>query len=238
MAPGAGRVLSLRAAAAAVLVLLVLLNLAMTRWLEGGWEVVVAAVGTVALLGLARVAGLSWDELGLGRAAAGRGLRWAAVIVGAVALGYVVVLGLPGLDEVLVDERTPTTMADAALEAFVVIPARTVLLEEVAFRGVLWGLLAKASGPRVATGVSSLVFGVWHVLPATGFAASNQAAGDVLGRSAGATAVVVVGTVLVTGVAGLLLAELRRRSGSLLAPIGLHWAANGLGTLASAFAAR
>jgi CAAX protease family protein len=39
----------------------------------------------------------------------------------------------------------------------------------------------------------------------------------------------VAATVLVTFLAGLLLCVLRARSGSLLAPIGLHWAANGAG---------
>jgi membrane protease YdiL (CAAX protease family) len=37
-----------------------------------------------------------------------------------------------------------------------------------------------------------------------------------------------------TGLAGVVFCELRRRSGSLLAPAGLHWATNGLGVLAAA----
>ena len=45
---------------------------------------------------------------------------------------------------------------------------------------------------------------------------------------------VVAGTVAFTILAGIVFAELRRRSGSLLAPAGLHWATNGLGVLASA----
>jgi membrane protease YdiL (CAAX protease family) len=40
----------------------------------------------------------------------------------------------------------------------------------------------------------------------------------------------------VTAAAGLVLAELRRRSGSLLAPGLLHWATNGLGYLVGALA--
>ena len=42
-------------------------------------------------------------------------------------------------------------------------------------------------------------------------------------------AVRVAGTVLVTFLAGLLLCVLRAGSGSLLAPIGVHWAVNGAG---------
>ena len=44
----------------------------------------------------------------------------------------------------------------------------------------------------------------------------------------------VLGTVLFTGLAGVVFCELRRRSGSLLASAGLHWATNGLGVLTAA----
>jgi membrane protease YdiL (CAAX protease family) len=39
---------------------------------------------------------------------------------------------------------------------------------------------------------------------------------------------------LFTGLAGVVFCELRRRSGSLLASAGLHWATNGLGVLVAA----
>ena len=50
--------------------------------------------------------------------------------------------------------------------------------------------------------------------------------------------VLVVGTVLFTTVGGLVAGELRRRSGSLLASIGMHWATNGLGVLFGSLAWR
>ena len=40
--------------------------------------------------------------------------------------------------------------------------------------------------------------------------------------------------VLATGAAGFVFSWLRRRSGSLIAPIALHWSLNGLGALAAA----
>ncbi|HTQ88381.1 MAG TPA: hypothetical protein VMK84_02695 [Streptosporangiaceae bacterium] len=43
-----------------------------------------------------------------------------------------------------------------------------------------------------------------------------------------------LGTVLFTGLAGVVFFELRRRSGSVPAPAGLHGAVNGLGVLAAA----
>ena len=150
-----------------------------------------------------------------------------------VAAAYIVLLVVPAGRSMLTDDRAPDTLGAALMEAFLVIPIRTVVLEELAFRGVLWAYLRREWSTRVATIGSSIAFGFWHVFPAIGFADASDAAGDAVGDSTGATIIVVVGTVLVTGLAGVLLCELRRRSGSLLAPMGLHWAANGPGTIAS-----
>ena len=46
----------------------------------------------------------------------------------------------------------------------------------------------------------------------------------------------VVGTVVFTALAGAVFAVLRDQSGSLVAPFLLHWATNGLGILAAAWA--
>ena len=43
----------------------------------------------------------------------------------------------------------------------------------------------------------------------------------------------ILGTVLFTALAGVVFAELRRRSGSLVAPVLLHWATNGLAVVAA-----
>jgi membrane protease YdiL (CAAX protease family) len=80
-----------------------------------------------------------------------------------------------------------------------------------------------------------LAFGVWHAIPALRFADSNQAAGTVVDGDTATIGTVVV-TVVVTAIGGVVLCEVRRRSDSLLAPIGLHWAINGLGVIAVAIA--
>ena len=84
------------------------------------------------------------------------------------------------------------------------------------------------------TAVSSALFGLWHVLPSLGLAGDNEAIGSTVGKGSAGQAVSVLGTVAFTGLAGVVFCELRRRSGSLLAPAGLHWATNGLGVLAAA----
>ena len=140
---------------------------------------------------------------------------------------------LPLTRSVFRNSRYDFGWGHAALTAFVLIPVGTVLFEEVAFRGVLWGLLRRRHGTWVATSVSSALFGLWHVLPSLGLAADDQAIGAAVGSGSSGQAVSVLGTVLFTGLAGVVFCELRRRSGSLLAPAGLHWATNGLGVLAA-----
>jgi membrane protease YdiL (CAAX protease family) len=125
-------------------------------------------------------------------------------------------------------------MRAALVNAAVVIPLGTVVFEEVAFRGVLWGLVRDRHGTVWATAVSSVLFGCWHVLPSLRLGEVNPAVAAVVGPGAGGRALAVAGAVVFTTVAGVLLCELRRRSGSLLAPVALHWAVNGLGVIFSA----
>jgi membrane protease YdiL (CAAX protease family) len=113
----------------------------------------------------------------------------------------------------------PGLLARAALFT----PVGTVLAEEVAFRSVLFAVAARAPDPRAARAAGAVVFGVWHLWAA------------LQGRRPARGA---AGAVVFTTAAGLLLDSLRRRSGSLLAPVGLHLGANSGGLVAVATAAR
>ena len=195
---------------------------------------VLGPVGAAGLLALARWAGLSWAELGLGPGTWRRGLLWAFAAICAVAVVFTVGAALPLTRSAFRDSRYDFGWGHALLTAFVLIPVGTVLFEEVAFRGVLWGLLRRRHGTALATGISSALFGLWHVLPSLRLAADDQAIGTAVGSGSSGQAVSVLGTVLFTALAGVVFCELRRRSGSLLAPAGLHWATNALGVLAAA----
>jgi uncharacterized protein len=197
-------------------------------------SLVVGPVFAAVLLALARLAGLSWAELGLGPGTWRRGLIWSAVIIGCVAVVYAVGAALPLTRDAFRDTRYHLGWADALLTAFVLIPVSTVLFEEVAFRGVLWGLVRRVRGTATATVVSSVLFGLWHVLPSLGLSADNEAIGSAVGRGRSAQLITVLATVAFTALSGVVFCELRRRSGSLLASASLHWATNGLGVLASA----
>jgi membrane protease YdiL (CAAX protease family) len=183
---------------------------------------------------IGRLAGLSWADMGLGRGTWRPGLRWAGVEIGAAALVLAMAAALPLTRNAFRDSRYHLGLGSALLTSFVLIPVGTVLLEEVAFRGVLWGLLRRARGTATATVVSSLLFGLWHALPSLGLASANEAITGVVGSGRSAQVVTVISTMAFTACAGVVFCELRRRSGSILAPAGLHWAVNGLGVLASA----
>lgn len=124
-------------------------------------------------------------------------------------------------------------MGNTLLTSLVLIPIGTVLVEELAFRGVLWGLLREVKGTTTATIVSSALFGVWHVLPSLGLSANNEAITGTVGTGRSAQTTTVLATVLFTALSGVVFCEVRRRSGSILASAGLHWATNGLAVLAS-----
>ncbi|ORV38447.1 abortive infection protein [Mycobacterium conspicuum] len=189
-----------------------------------------AAVGLVILV---RYRGLGWAELGLGREHWKSGLGYA---LGAVALvGSVIAIGvlLPMTRPMFLNHHY-ATISGALVASMVVIPLQTVIPEELAFRGVLHGALHRAWGFRGVALAGSLLFGLWHVATSLGLTSSNVGftrlfGGGVAGMLAGVTL-----AVLATGAAGFVFSWLRRRSGSLIAPIALHWSLNGLGALAAA----
>lgn len=199
-----------------------------------GTMLVAGPLGAVLLLLLARTTGLRAREVGLDRRLLRRGLAYALSGVAVVAVVYAVAAWLPVTRSAFLDERYRTDLGTAIRTAFVVIPLGTVMFEEVAFRGVLWGLLRRGRTGNTATAVSSLLFGIWHVLPSLRLNRVNPAVTDLAGPGRPGQLLAVTAVVVFTAAAGVLLCELRRRSGSLLAPIGLHWAVNGLGVLLTA----
>lgn len=213
-----------------------------------------SAVAVGALLALGRRSGLSWSRMGFRDRS--RGLRIGGVLATAVAGVYTAGIAVPATRRFFHDERALSlSRARLAEEVLLQVPLGTVLLEEVGFRGVLYGLLARSHGPGTATAVSSALFGLWHVLPAIDMTAANPAlgrlaagetpdaepppgeaavpgppAGSSTGPPAGEVARAVTGAVVATGAAGVFFCELGRRGG-LAAPALFHLATNGLGYL-------
>jgi membrane protease YdiL (CAAX protease family) len=190
--------------------------------LASGWDVVAAVVAAGAVVAFGRWRRLSWNAMGLGPGTWAGGLRWGVGAVLAVAVFYAVTVALPVTREATDDLAAPA--GDSLwVTALLLVPLRTVLVEELTFRGVLWGLLERRAGTRWALVGTAVAFGFWHVAPALSLA----------DRTESPAVIGVLGVVVFTTGAGLVLGELRRRSRSVIAPAAFHWATNGLGLLAA-----
>jgi membrane protease YdiL (CAAX protease family) len=198
---------------------------ALLAWSNGVVPRLPAAIGvrtaanlgaTAALLFGTRSAGLTAAELGTHRSTRRTGTLWGVSALGAAAAGYLAALAVPAGRRALADSAPgDSTPRELAARLLVHIPLGTVLCEEVAFRGVLLALANRQLPRRAASAWTAAAFGLWHV------------------HTAGPGAAAVARTVLVTGLGGVLLGGLRTRSGSLLAPIGLHLGTNVVGLLAA-----
>ncbi|MGI5485915.1 CPBP family intramembrane glutamic endopeptidase [Microtetraspora malaysiensis] len=213
------------------------------------WAPVTSAAATAVLLGIARRDGLTWAELGF--SGAGRGARLGGALAAGVAAVYAAGVALPRTRPLFLDERALALPRARLLEeALVQVPIGTVLLEEVAFRGVLPALLGRSLPARTAGVGAAAFFGLWHVLPAIDMARANPALGHLASGSSAAApghptsgspaanvGRLVAATVASTTVAGLFFGELRRRGG-LLAPALTHLGTNSLGYVAARLARR
>lgn len=161
-----------------------------------------------AVVGVGAWAGCRAADLGLDRRRLGAGVR---VGLGAAALvgGGLALAAVSPAAEWFDDPRAEVGVGSLLWSALVVIPVGTVLVEEVAFRGVLQALLVRRWGTGRGIVLGSLLFGLWHVPPVW-----SDGPGTV------------AGTLVATTVAGLAFGWLRERSGSLAAPALAHVATN------------
>jgi uncharacterized protein len=217
---------------AVVVVVLAITNLVAhftTPWASVA-TVPAAAAG---LLVLVRSRGLGWTELGLGRehwrSGAAYALGAVAIVLTVIAVGAL----LPWTRPMFLNNNY-ATISGALVSSMVVIPLQTVIPEELAFRGVLHGALDRAWGFRGVAAAGSLLFGLWHIATSLGLTSSNVGFTRLFGGGVFGVVAGVVLAVVATAVAGFVFTWLRRRSGSLLAPIALHWSLNGMGALAAA----
>lgn len=190
----------------------------------------VAISGVIVLLVLARRSGADWGRLGLDRGSLGMGLRLGLIVLAVVTLAVLVAALIPATRQFLGDDRfVGMGIGEMLYETLLRIPFGTALGEELAFRGVLFGVLLAWFSPLRAALISSALFGLWHVLPGIEALETTTATGLASGLL-GALSVAV--QVVVTAGAGMAFCWLRVRSGSIVAPAMAHWAINGTAFLA------
>jgi uncharacterized protein len=111
------------------------------------------------------------------------------------------------------------------------IPLGTAFAEELAFRGVLYGVLRRSGTVVYATIGSSIAFGLWHVRPALASIEANFPEADDV-----TTALLLLGSVVGTGLAGAVFCVLREKGGGIGAPWAFHATLNSLALGAAAIA--
>ncbi|MFP3913880.1 MAG: CPBP family intramembrane glutamic endopeptidase [Actinomycetota bacterium] len=204
-------------------------NVATNRWLPPSayvpWNLAVAG----GMIALARSAGHSGEAMGFDRSRLGEAVKQGGMGAAAVGAAYGALMRGDATRRLLADRRLSALSTRATLwHLLVQIPLGTAVAEEVAFRGVLPLLLHSSRHPRwVAPSMASLLFGLWHLLPArAGAAANHNPPAPAMALTAGATTI-----------AGMLLHRLRMGAGHLAAPVALHVATNAIGLLAVRMAA-
>ena len=193
---------------------------------------------TGALIGMARIRGATWDDLGLHPAKAKAGL-----LLGAAGAGVAVAIVFGGrshpaagayfLDQRAADQHNHEVVYRASVR----FPLGTALFEEVAFRGVVpavWTL--SGATKREGALAAAAAFGLWHIIPGKDALDGNPLASQ-LGQRGSQVIAVAAGTVI-TGLASLGFSWMRDRSGSLLAPWMTHAAVNSATYLAGVAAWR
>lgn len=206
------------------------LNLrAVPRWLY----VPVNLLAGTGLVAGAVAGGLTAAEVGLDPSALPSGLLVggvAAVAAAAAVVGAAVLARWSAALRGLFGDRRAAGLGGRALayETLVRIPVGTSLFEEVAFRGVLLAAVARDGSDPAAVAVSSVAFGLWHIGPTLAALCANDVAWP-----PGRRAVVVALAVAVTAAGGVALALLRLGTGSLLAPVLVHWALNAVALVAA-----
>ncbi len=214
----------------AVVVLMLMVNVAAHKAVPGLY-LFWALGGSVVVLALGLQDGCTWQDLGLAPRTWIPGLVWGFAVMALVFVFFAVGSAWRRTQSAFADQNIAgMTKLRLYWQSLVELPFGTVLFEEVAFRAVLWAMLARRIGVTEATLAASLLFGLWHILPSLDLHERNP--GLARGKSSRiAQLKAVIGSVITTAIGGVVFTALRIVSGSLFAPMGFHWATNGWGYL-------
>jgi membrane protease YdiL (CAAX protease family) len=201
-------------------------NVVVHRLLPAPVDAAVNLASAAGLTAFAARAGCSRGDLGIDVADASSGLRVGLGAAG-VATGMVAVAAvLPASRRFFADRRvTDVGRGEAAYHLAVRIPLATALAEELLFRGALLALFRQRRSETTAVLWTSALFGAWHVLPTIDDYQGNPAS-ELIADPRKGRRLAVLATALSTAGAGVIFAQLRLRSHSVLAPVLAHAALN------------
>lgn len=197
-------------------------NLLVHRALRPPADAILNLTSAIALTTFALRAGCTPAELGLDRADLKRGLKTGAIAAACCSAGIGTAAGLPSTRKFFLDARfQDMSRKEALYHASLRIPLATALAEEIMFRSALHALFAREHSLRASLTWTSLLFGLWHILPTLDSFEGNPASNIVQNRARArlTAALVITGT---TAGAGLFFSYLRLRSRSVAAAALTH----------------
>ena len=186
---------------------------------------------------IARNSGANATDLGYRKDRIRRGLTVGGIVMGVIGVGILIGIALPFTREFFRDDRVIESSTGAVLfDVLIRIPIATAFYEETLFRGVLFGMFARRWAPLWAGLATSLLFGLWHILPTLDTLLTNPA-GESIDSIAEVT-LALAGTVAGLTLTGFAFLWLRLRANSTVAPVMAHIATNSFALLAALFVVR
>lgn len=208
----------------------VIANRVLDPWLHIPFNLGILGVA----IAIARRAGANATDLGYRRDRIRQGLAVGGIVMGVIGVGILIGVALPFSRDIFRDDRVIESSTGAVLfDVLIRIPIATAFYEETLFRGVLFGMFARRWAPLWAGLASSLLFGLWHILPTIDTLLTNPAGESI--DSAPEIAVALAGTVVGLTLTGFAFLWLRLRANSTVAPAMAHIATNSFALLAALF---
>jgi membrane protease YdiL (CAAX protease family) len=210
-------------ALALLILLLLVCNYAFVHsagWSRLGWQL----FSFGGLFVIYKISGLAAEDIGLSRARVGSGLKYAFVAVAIISVIFLVLFLLN--QNIFRDHRYDQKLLTALTTALLIVPLKTVLFEELAFRGLMPSLLKNLnSGLWFVLVTSAVLFGLWHL--------TSAPRGNALSVGSFSNLSVVFLVFIATTVGGGFLYYLRYKSNSLVSPVVVHWFVNGFAIVLS-----
>jgi uncharacterized protein len=201
-------------------------NVLVHRALPPPADTALNVASATSLTALALGTGCSAADLGLDRVHLVRGLRIGSVAAACCATCIGIAAALPATRKFFIDLRfRDMSRKETLYHASLRIPVATALAEEIMFRSALHALFARRHSLRTTLTWTSLIFGLWHILPTLDTFDRNHAS-SLKANRARTRPLAAVGITGATAVAGLLFSYLRLRSGNVSASVLPHAAIN------------
>lgn len=216
----------------AILALGLYANIIANEVLSPPWYIPFNLALLATTLTISRRAGTTWTSMGLRRDRLARGLKLGVVTVAGIVAAMLLAITVSSMSEILYDDRfVDSSIGLLLFHALIRIPLGTALYEEMLFRGVIFGMLVRRYTPLKAAIWSSLLFGLWHILPVLDVMRTNPVGTSLPGLSG--TFVAVLAAVAGTFVAGLVFLWIRLLANSVLASVIVHIGTNSTAIIAA-----